>query len=172
MPLPLLLLLRDWRVWAALGIVAAALWLRADGARSNEQRWQQKVAEQDAKFRAEETRRQTEQEKAREQNKKDVAAARVDARRAAAAADGLRKQLACARDPACNPAPGTGSEAANTLGDLLGYCDAEYRAMAKEADASRTAGQLCERSYDALTDSPTRAGLRANLRLNLKGTKP
>lgn len=104
---------------------------------------------------------QTQAKKEAENERKKLAA---DKAVALAAANGMRNQLECARDPACNPAIGTGSKAVTALADVFGECQSRYVGMAEKADTSWIAGSLCEKSYDAL--SPREA-----IRKQVRGTK-
>jgi len=45
-------------------------------------------------------------------------------------------------------------DAAGMLADVLGRCIARVRFLASVADERGTAGELCERSYEALNPSP------------------
>ncbi len=87
------------------------------------------------------------------QGRRDRAAAGA----AAAAADRLRARLAAVEAgarPADPPASGGGATAdpaVRMLSDVLGQCVDRVRLLADHADQSRTAGQACERAYDALT---------------------
>lgn len=89
--------------------------------------------------------------------------ARADAAIADAAAGRLRERVAAlisaARRAAADPAPATAGppaeDAAGVLADVLGRCIARVRLLATVADDRGTAGQACERSYDALTSTET-----------------
>lgn len=82
-------------------------------------------------------------------------------RRADAAAGSLRERAqqlaAAARCPAAQAGPAASSPAASApadlLADMLGRSDAAAGELARYADQARLAGQLCERTYDALTPS-------------------
>lgn len=88
----------------------------------------------------------------------------ADADRARGAADRLQHALNIAAHTlratgggAGNPATATGGPAASAdpgvLPDVLGRCVERVRVLAEHADTTRAAGQLCERSYDALTSA-------------------
>lgn len=84
---------------------------------------------------------------------------RADAARAAESARGLRAQLAGLSAQRRNQAaghPGVAIDSAaagadsGMLADMLGQCVERVRVLAAEADATRAAGQQCERAYDAV----------------------
>lgn len=74
-----------------------------------------------------------------------------------AAADQLRARISAVEAgarPGDTPASGGGATApgaARMLADVLGQCVDRVRVLAEFADQSRTAGQACERAYEALT---------------------
>lgn len=117
------------------------------------------VAKRQEQYREEEHRRETAQKEALDAAEQTAARARADLAIADAAAGRLRDRVAAlvaaARQAAANPAPGAGSpaaaDAAGMLADVLGRCITRVRVLAAVADERGTAGQLCERSYDALT---------------------
>lgn len=84
-----------------------------------------------------------------------------DVDRLRAATGSLRNELAkirdtasaaaSASDPAATFAGKTAAEAVSVLADLLGQCSERRAELARYADDARSAGELCERSYDALT---------------------
>jgi hypothetical protein len=82
---------------------------------------------------------------------------RAAAAGAAAAADRLRARIAAveaagrAADPPASGGSAPAGEATRMLSDVLGQCVDRVRRLADYADQARTAGQACERSYDALT---------------------
>lgn len=87
-----------------------------------------------------------------------LARARADAVHAAAAADGLRRQLAAyVRSATVHPAAEPGGAAAGdpigVLADVLSRADERAGVLAQYADAAHAAGAACEREYDALTGS-------------------
>lgn len=121
-------------------------------------RQQAKVIEEE-KANAEETaRRLKQQQENQDAQDKELAAARSDAARNRAAADGLRAQTADAarrwRDaignsPAGQNCPAAG-DAIGVLADVFGRADRRAGVLAEYADAARAAGLKCERDYDAL----------------------
>lgn len=84
-----------------------------------------------------------------------------DVDRLRTATGSLREQLAkirdaasaaaSAADPAATFAGKTAAETVSVLTDLLGRCSERRAELARYADDARQAGELCERSYDALT---------------------
>lgn len=150
----------DPRLWLA---VLAALVLsfgggylkgRGDG-RNSERAAQQKAtlaAVQTA--RAEEQRRTAAQTEIATNAKKDADQARADARAAADVSDRLRARIADLL--AQHPAAPTGGAPADTtdalLAELFRRADERAGSLAQDLDASRIAGQACERAYDSLTD--------------------
>ncbi len=79
--------------------------------------------------------------------------ARADAAAADRAADSLRQHVArvagqCSAAAAVGQA---GAEPGAVLAELFGRLEAAGRELAADADRARIAGQLCERSYDALS---------------------
>lgn len=84
-------------------------------------------------------------------------AAQADARRSRSALNGLRQradQLASscsASDPSTAPSGPPASSPGHLLADMLGRSGEAAAELAEYADRSRIAGQLCERSFDALT---------------------
>lgn len=58
---------------------------------------------------------------------------------------------ASAVDPTATLAGKTAAETVSVLADLLGRCSERRAELARYADDARHAGELCERSYDALT---------------------
>lgn len=108
--------------------------------------------------RREETRRNDLQRKALEDAATQVQTAQADARDARDAAGQLRLQAqraaaaarAATADSAALRASATAYDPIGVLADVLGRIDDRAGRLAEIADASRIAGQLCERSYDAL----------------------
>lgn len=113
---------------------------------------------------AETLRRLTDQQKATDEALKQRDAALADLAAAGTRDRQLRSQLAlyvaAARNSGagCNPTPaGAGAPAedpAGVLADLFGRADDRAGILAAALDASRIAGQACERAYDALTAEP------------------
>jgi len=113
--------------------------------------------------RAEEQRRTAAQKEATDEADKKLARARADVVIADAAAGRLQQRIAAllstARggqgpgDPAAaQPGPAT-DDPAGVLANVLGRCVADYRRMAAIADERGSAGEACQRSYDALAAS-------------------
>lgn len=113
---------------------------------------------QQQEHREEEQRRIAAQKEALDAAEQNAARARADLAVADAAAGRLRDRLAAfvaaAREAAGNPhtvQPGqAASDPAGVLADVLGRCITRVRFLAAVADERGTAGQLCERYYDAL----------------------
>lgn len=108
--------------------------------------------------RAEEKRRATEQGKAQDADREAAKTAVADNARLDDANRGLRQQLAAeraGRTASSDPAIARERAATDALGDVYANCTERYSLMGKEAQASRNAGQLCERFYDSL-NSPIR----------------
>lgn len=74
------------------------------------------------------------QEQAHAQHTQDLARARADARAAAAAADGLRKQLYDARSRIATAPQSAVAEYAAAATDVFEQCTDRYRALAEQAD--------------------------------------
>ena len=152
-------------VLLALLAFAGYQWHEASEQRSAAQQMQgqrdaaRQALDQSTRARAEESRRVHALKEALDAEHLARQAVEADARRADAAAVGLRqraKQLAAAsRCPAIDPAPASSSPAASAPGDLLAdmlsRLDEAAGAVGRYADDARLAGQLCERAYDALT---------------------
>jgi hypothetical protein len=108
--------------------------------------------------RAKDARINTEQRKAFDEAATQILTAQADAADARAAGEQLRLQAqryadAARRASARAASVEAGAAAADPLGvfaDVLGRIDQRAGRLAEIADASRIAGQLCERSYDAL----------------------
>lgn len=113
----------------------------------------------EARYRAEEARRQKETQDAIKEARARTARAADDARRADAAAGELRDQLAAfvarARETAGDPGAGGGgapaAAALDLLADLSGRIDAAAGELARFAEAAHGAGLACQRQYDSLT---------------------
>lgn len=160
-----LLLLRRVPAWAwvVLAVLAWGAWQRHQ-AKSIERKHTQAVAaaaaERETKLQADaaETARRLDAQKGiTDDARKQYKALASDADRARAAEQRLRAQLAAlAANPGpSNPATADGSAAAGqtvpVLADMLSRCGRRVRELAEYADAARTAGEACERSYEALT---------------------
>lgn len=115
----------------------------------------QAFATEQARARAEETRRFQLQREAFDAQVKETEDARASARRSDAALAGLRNKLAdiaARHSPASSdPAVADAGKAVEVLADLYGRSVEEYRSLGIRAEQARIAGTLCERSYDALT---------------------
>lgn len=99
------------------------------------------------------TRRLTAQQEAAHAAETKARRARADAVAAGAAADSLREyatQLAADASACGATAPGDGP--ADRLANVLGESVEQYREVAAAADRAVIAGQLCQQSYDALTN--------------------
>ena len=132
--------------------------VRADWAAEREV--QKDAALGQAEANAKETRRRLEaQRRNQEIQDAELARARDDARRNAAAADQLRDQNASAArqwrdalgDSATERERAAAADAIGVLADVLGRADRRAGVLATYADAARTAGLKCERDYDSLT---------------------
>ena len=103
------------------------------------------------------TRRLTAQQEAARAAAQQARQARADAADAAGAAERLRQRAAelAAGAGACDPTAAAGGPAASApglvLADMLGRLEARGRELAAALDAASTAGEACERSYEALT---------------------
>lgn len=107
---------------------------------------------------AETARRLAEQERIANDARQKAAAQAADALRARTAEQQLRARLAAItadRGAGAASAPGgsqTAAQAADLLADVLGRCVSRVRELAEYADAASTAGEACQRSYDALSN--------------------
>lgn len=115
--------------------------------------------QQEAAARSEEARRTARVQEALDAEHQSRQQALVDLRRADAAARSLRERTeqlaAAARCAAGDPAAAAGgapaAAPADLLADMLGRLDGAAGELARYADDARIAGQLCERTYRALT---------------------
>lgn len=122
-------------------------------------RAQQAAGAQIERFRLQEAQRADLQRKAIDEAEFKAAQARADAVLADAARGRLQQRVAdlaaTARRAAANPsAPGASApaeDAAGMLADLQRRADETAGIMARVADERGTAGEVCERAYDALT---------------------
>jgi hypothetical protein len=158
-----------WWVWLAVAFLAWGGWQRHQ-AKSAAAKYTDAVtaaaAERETKLveDAQETARRLQVQKgitnAAQQKAQAMAA---DVARARTSEQRLLEQLAAiqANTGAGDPAAPAGSPPAGAstgmLADLLGRCVGRVRRLAEGLDASRTAGETCEASYDALTAKPYRA---------------
>lgn len=166
-------ILKSWRLWGVLALLALLGFqqlrvsdAKADAAEaraalaSDRQRYAEDARTAGEAQRKIEADRQAENERIRDEAREQVARAEGDARRAADAADGLRREvarlLAARRAAGANPpaAAGspTGSDPLDLLADLFGRADDRAGALALIADRARIAGSACERRYDALVN--------------------
>ena len=119
------------------------------------------VVKRHERYREEEHRRAAAQQEALDAAEHNAAQARADLVIADAAAGRLRDRIAtlvaAAREAASHPQAGQpgapAADPAGLLADVLGRCITRVRVLASIADERGTAGQLCERSYDALIQS-------------------
>jgi len=85
-----------------------------------------------------------------ERARSDAAGAAAERERVLVAAAGAARRCDATRDPGA-PASGPAAESPGlVLADVLGRADARAGELAAALDAAHIAGQLCERSYDAL----------------------
>ena len=142
-------------------LLAGWQWRQAVTARADLALYRGKVAEQiqqaETAARAEEQRRTAKIQEAQDAAHQARLVAEADARAARASADRLRQRAAelAARCTARDPTPASPGQAASAPGDLLadmlGRLDQAAGELARYADDSRIAGQLCQRSYEALS---------------------
>lgn len=119
----------------------------------------QALARQLADYRKQEAAWAKSLEGIRHDARKNLLATQTDAVAAAAAGDRLRARLtelaACAGGPAKAASAPVGGASASTpaglLADVQRRLDQVAERVAQHADASRIAGQACERAYDTLT---------------------
>ncbi len=118
------------------------------------------AAAADAEANARETLRRLErQQEDQRVHDAQLAAARADAARNAAAADGLRQQNArlvgawrsALADTTPGPVGAAAGDALGVLADVLSRADRRAGVLAAAADAAHAAGRQCEADYDALT---------------------
>ena len=109
------------------------------------------AAQQAAEVAALETQRRLELQKENDDaHQKQLAQIALDATRADAAANGLRKQVATllaasrAKHPAVEPGSAPASSAVDLLGRMFIQADSHAGELAAYADAARIAGNLCE----------------------------
>ena len=154
---------------ALAGLLAwLAWWWRDTGVMAERARWESRVSELQAEQRAEEARRVAALETLNREHAEEKQRLEADAARADDVVRRLRLAIA-ASGTGQNPAAPAGSAPVSKVGELFGDCAAQYQRMAREADASRSAGNLCEKAYDSLTNAQS---LRERVRANLKGNQP
>lgn len=167
-----LALLRNWRLWGLLALVAllGLQTMRVSDAKADAAEARAALSSdraryaEDAKTATETQRkieadRQAESERIRNEAREKIATAEGDARRAADAADGLRREvarlLAARRAVGSNPGPGAGSapagDALDLFADMLDRHSRELVEVGGYADRARLAGLACEASYDSLS---------------------
>jgi hypothetical protein len=158
-----------------IAAIAAAVWgwiehgksvARDEGRAEVQQKWDAAVSNQraeavaDAEANAKETQRRLERQgDAQREQQAELARYQRAAADAVAARDGMQHDIdnltAAARRGASDTATAgerkAGGLAAGMLAELSRGSDALAELYARAADASRRAGVLCERSYDALT---------------------
>jgi hypothetical protein len=81
----------------------------------------------------------------------DAAAARTAADRLRVSLDIAARALRATGRAASDPGAASASETGARAAELLGACATRYRELAVDADRAVAAGQLCERSYDAVS---------------------
>lgn len=165
--------LAGWRGYAVVALLVAGVvggsawtargWLAdASEAKAASDRDKERLAEAQAKMTAieaarEEGRRRTaEVEKARDDAKKQAAAAVASAASARTEHNRLRDRAdalaraASGRDPAAADGSPSGADAVDLLAYMLGRVSERAAEVAGIADRARIAGLTCERIYDAL----------------------
>ncbi|WP_321849688.1 DUF2514 family protein [Burkholderia diffusa] len=157
----------DPRVWLAT-IAAAIVGLtggyfkgHVDGTRATANAAQKaQIAAVDT-ARAEEQRRTAAQSEIAKDANQQRTAALADAFAARAAAGSLQQRVdqlvAAARHPAATTGSPAAGDALDLLADVLSRIDQRAGDLAEYADRARIAGQQCERDYDALTPTGSRA---------------
>lgn len=159
-----LLLLRrvpPW-LWVLLAVLAWGGWQRHQAKRIERQHTQavaQAAAERETKLQADaaETARRLDAQKGiADDARKQAKTLDTDAERARAAEQRLRAQIAAltANSGTSDPAATDGGQAAGqtvtVLADMLSRCGRRVRELAEYADAARTSGEACEKSYESL----------------------
>ena len=116
------------------------------------------AAQQAAEVAALETQRRLELQKENDDaHQKQLAQIALDATRADAAANGLRKQVATllaasrAKHPAVEPGSAPAGDAIGVLAELFSGADQTAGILGAALDRSYAAGKLCEASYQSLT---------------------
>jgi hypothetical protein len=158
------------KVLAAVAIAAALVGLYRHHAEGLREQGRQEIRAQNAaaalvqlEADARETKRRLERQgDAQRENQAQLARARADADAHAAARGRMYRQLAdftaAHREGSGSPATAGGGAPAGAaldlLADLLSRADDEGGILAQALDRSYAAGQLCERSYDALSVKP------------------
>lgn len=156
----MLALLTGWRGYVFVLVLGAASGWIVQGWRWNadvagiERDRAQQIAGAQALARATEQARWAAREGVIDDAKKQAAAAAADADTARAAAERLRGQVAVLQRRVRNTAVASRSEATGdlvgVLAKLFGDADDAAGILAKDLDASRTAGMTCEAAYESL----------------------
>lgn len=162
---------RDIIAWGGfIGLAAAAFALVGwssyrHGVQTERAIWERRQAEAERKAKeqaeanaAETARRFAAQQAIINQALREKENARLDADRASAAGERLRKQIAslaascrATSDPSAIGAGETAAASGDLLNGVLERLDQAADRIARYADEARAAGLACERSYDALT---------------------
>lgn len=151
----------DPRLWlafiVALAITAGGCYFKghADGVRTTAAAAQKAQIAAVAAARTEEQRRTAAQSEIAKDANQQRTAALADAFAARAAAGSLQQRVdqlvAAARHPAATAGSPAAGDPLDLLADVLSRADQRAGELAEALDASRIAGQQCERDYDALT---------------------
>ena len=160
-----------WAVVLLIAVLAGALvyqTLALANARTEHATYVAKVekaaSEATAAARAEEQRRQREINQVRNDAQHQIKAAADDAAVAASTADSLQQQVdkLLAGRSACDTRVAQGGATVRdltaVLADLRRRADERAGELARIADASRIAGQACERAYDAISIRARKGG--------------
>jgi hypothetical protein len=152
-----MLSLLDPRVWLACAGLAvggyAAGWLQHWSGEA--ERWQARVAQAEQTRAHDLIRTYERQQEAMHHAHIQAETARTDARAAVDAAGRLRQRLAAHQERAAAACPGAPTgDPIGVLADVLRRADDRAGILAAYADATRLAGQACERAYDTLRTSP------------------
>jgi hypothetical protein len=150
-----------WFAWVILALLAWGGWQRhqaisaRDSLTSYKAEVQAAFDKQRAEDAAETARRAKVMQEVADSATIQANANRADADSARAALERLRTQFARGNAGAGNPSAAPGGPPAGAAGsvppELLLRCAERVVELAGYADASRTAGQACERAYDSLT---------------------
>lgn len=162
-------ILKSWRLWGVLALLALLGFqqlrvsdAKADAAEAraalaaDRQRYADDALSAGETQRKIEADRQAENERIRDEAREQVARAEGDARRAADAADGLRREVArllAARRAAGSNTLAAGAGEADPIGvlaEVLGRIDDAAGRYAAEADRNWIAAETCSSAYDSL----------------------
>lgn len=146
-------------------VVVCVQQIRVLSAQSELTDYRLEIAERDKRAgafaRSEEQRRQSISDKEAKDAHNQQSIAESNAAAASADADSLRKQVArllASRAANCDAIAANGSKAAGSiagvLAELLDESVRRNQVLAREADASRIAGQACERIYNGVRNEP------------------